>query len=101
MQTVVAEFSKVLDAERAFALKADVDGLGSIQEEKRVLLQKLLASGATAAETGPLRERAMANVQLIRHLVACLQGISQPAGPTYDSGGERSTRSVSRSWGRL
>ncbi|HEY6881827.1 MAG TPA: hypothetical protein VI299_27555 [Polyangiales bacterium] len=101
METVVAEFAKVLDVERAFALKADVDGLGAIQAEKRELLDKLLASGATEAETAPLRERAMANVQLIRHLVACLQGISQPAGPTYDSGGGRSMRPVSRSWGRL
>jgi hypothetical protein len=101
METVVAEFTKVLDAERAFALKADVDGLGAIQDEKRVLLAKLLASGVSEADTAPLRERAMANVQLIRHLVACLQGISQPAGPTYDSGGGRSTRAVSRSWGRL
>lgn len=101
METVVAEFSKVLDAERALALSADVDGLGAIQSEKRMLLDKLLASGASTEETEPLRERAMANVQLIRHLVACLQGLSQPTGPTYDAGGGRSLRPVSRSWGRL
>lgn len=101
MEMVVAEFAKVLDVERALALKADVDGLGSIQEEKRVLLDKLLASGASEAETAPLRERVMANVQLIRHLVACLQGICAPAGPTYTAGGGRSLRPMTRSWGRL
>jgi hypothetical protein len=101
MEMVVTEFAKVLDAERAFALKADVDGLGAIQAEKRELLDKLLASGVSEAEAAPLRERAMANVQLIRHLVVCLQGICTPAGPTYDAGGGRSLRPMTRSWGRL
>jgi hypothetical protein len=101
METVVTEFAKVLDAERAFALSADVDALGAIQAEKRILLDRLLASEASPEETEPLRERAMANVQLIRHLVACLQGLSQPPGPTYDAGGGRSQRPMSRSWGRL
>lgn len=101
MGTLATEFAEALATERAFALKADVDGLTAIQGVKRQLLDKLVASGASEAETAPLRERAMANVQLIRHLVACLQVLSQPAGATYDSGGGRSMRPVSRSWGRL
>ncbi|MDB4973016.1 MAG: hypothetical protein JWN48_1357 [Myxococcaceae bacterium] len=101
MLEVVVEFEKALDHERALALRADVDGLASIQEDKRALLDQLLASGAGEQETQRLREKALANVQLIRHLVACLQGLSAPAGPTYNAGGARPSGIPSRSWGRL
>jgi hypothetical protein len=102
MEDVVTEFAKVLETERQIALRADVDALGAIQEEKRVLLDKLLASGAPEAETENLRKKALANVQLIRHLVACLQGLSTPpGGPTYTAGGGRAAGTLSRSWGRL
>jgi len=101
MTDVVDEFSKVLDRERSFALRADVDGLAAIQEEKRALLQQLLASGAPDAETAPLKQQALSNVQLIRHLVACLQGLSSPPSATYTAGGGLPTGAMSRSWGRL
>jgi anti-sigma factor RsiW len=101
MLDVVAEFRKVLDSERAFALRADVDGLAAIQEEKRALLQQLLASGAPEAETAKLKQQALSNVQLIRHLVACLQGLSSPPAATYTAGGGRPSGAMSRSWGRL
>jgi hypothetical protein len=101
MSEVVLEFAKVLESERGFALRADVDGLVAIQEEKRALLEKLQASGAPTTDTASLREQALANVQLIRHLVVCLQGLVAPAGPTYTAGGGRSTAAMSRSWGRL
>jgi len=101
MWDVVVEFEKALDHERTLALQADVDGLASIQEQKRALLDKLLNSGAPAEETQRLREKALSNVQLIRHLVACLQGLSTPAGATYNAGGARPSGMPSRSWGRL
>ncbi|MEY4515428.1 MAG: hypothetical protein RLZZ450_7550 [Pseudomonadota bacterium] len=99
--SVVAAFGEVLGRERALALRADVDGLAEIQEEKRTLLQELLVSGAPDAETAKLKQQAFSNVQLIRHLVACLQGLSSPPASTYTAGGGRPSDAMSRSWGRL
>lgn len=99
--SIVAAFGEVLDRERALALCADVDGLAELQEEKRALLQQLLASGAPEAEAKKLKQQAISNVQLIRHLVACLQGLSSPPAATYTAGGGRPTGTMSRSWGRL
>lgn len=103
MDDMVAELTKVLDAERAVALRADVDALGAIQQEKRVLLDKLLAANVPIPECDELRKKALANVQLIRHLVACLKGISSPDDtPTYNAGGASPEVALSRrSWGRL
>jgi hypothetical protein len=101
MSDLVTEFAKALDSERAFALRADVDGLVAIQDEKRALLDQLLASGAPEEETAKLRQRALTNVELIRHLVVCLQGLSAPESTTYTSGGGRPLGNLSRSWGRL
>lgn len=101
MTALIAEFDKVLEDERAFALRADVDGLASIQEEKRAALARLLDSGVPASETYALREKALSNVQLIRHLVACLQGLSASTGPTYDASGGRPLNTMRRSWGSL
>lgn len=101
MSEVVREFAKVLESERQFALRADVDALAAIQEEKRALLAKLLESGAPEAETAKLKQRALSNVQLIRHLVVCLQGLITPEGSTYTAGGGRPMGTVGRSWGRL
>ncbi|MET0339386.1 MAG: hypothetical protein ABW252_00205 [Polyangiales bacterium] len=101
MNEVVAEFEHVLEIERALAISADVDGLASLQEEKRAVLQRLLASGASPEASQKLREKAFANVQLIRHLVVCLQGLSGPEAPTYDAGGSRPPEPMRRSWGRL
>jgi hypothetical protein len=101
MLDVVAEFDKVLEHERALALSADVDGLGAIQDQKRALLDQLLVSGAPRTETEKLQKKALSNVQLIRHLVACLQGLSAPAAVTYTAGGGRPSSAMSRSWGRL
>lgn len=101
MSDVVQEFAAILENERVYALRADVDALGSIQEEKRALLDKLCASGVPEAESAKLREMALANVQLIRHLVACLQGLIAPESSTYTAGGGRSMGAMGRSWGRL
>ena len=101
MLDVITQFEKVLDHERELALSADVDGLASIQTEKRTLLDQLLASGVAGSETARLREKALSNVQLIRHLVVCLKGLSAPVGPTYDAGGGQPEGTMRRSWGRL
>ena len=101
MFDVAAEFEKVLDHERKLALSADVDGLGSIQEEKRALLDQLLASGVDSTKTTKLREKATSNVQLIRHLVACLQGLSAPVSPTYNAGGARQEKRNRRAHGAI
>jgi hypothetical protein len=98
--SAVAEFAKVLESERECALRADIEGLTAIQAEKQALLDQLLQSGAPETETARLREKALANVQLIRHLVVCLQGLCAPASPTYTAGGGRLAGAISRSWGR-
>jgi hypothetical protein len=101
MSDVAREFAKVLESERSFALRADVDGLTAIQDEKRTLLSQLVASELPEAESATLREMALANVQLIRHLVACLHGLIAPETTTYTAGGGRPVGTMGRSWGRL
>jgi len=93
--------SSVLERERKAAISADVDALSLIQVEKRLALSALSVDGATEDEVAELQARAMANVQLIRHLAMCLQGMLAPEGATYTSGGGRSIAPISRSWGRL
>jgi len=101
MTDVVAEFAQVLASERLLALHADVDALETLQEEKREVLTRLLASDAPPEETQTLREQALANIQLIRHLVVCLQGLSAPEASTYTAEGARPLETMRRSWGRL
>lgn len=93
--------SSVLEREREAAISADVDTLSRIQDEKRSALSALASDEASDDELASLRTRAMANVQLIRHLTMCLQGMLAPAGATYTAVGARPTGSISRSWGRL
>lgn len=93
--------SSVLERERKAAISADVDALTLIQVEKRLALTALTVDGATQEEVDSLHERALANVQLIRHLAMCLQGMLAPGGATYNAGGSRSIGPISRSWGRL
>jgi hypothetical protein len=93
--------SSVLERERKAAISADVDALSLIQVEKQLALTALSVDGATEEEVDSLHQRAMANVQLIRHLAMCLQGMLAPAGATYNAGGARPIGSHSRSWGRL
>jgi len=101
MTDVVVEFAQVLESERLFAINADVDALATLQEQKREVLTRLLESDAPAEETETLREQALANIQLIRHLVVCLQGLSAPEAQTYTAEGARPLETMRRSWGRL
>lgn len=93
--------SSVLERERKAAIAADVDALTRIQDEKRLALQALASDDASDEELSVLRMRAMTNVQLIRHLAMCLQGMLAPQGATYNAGGARPVGPISRSWGRL
>src|SRR5687767_9248515 len=101
MGEAVTSLSSVLERERQAALAADVDALAQLQEEKRLALTALGAEEVSDDEIGSLRTRAMANVQLIRHLTVLLQGMVAPQAPTYTAGGARGMGSMSRSWGRL
>jgi hypothetical protein len=93
--------SSVLERERKAAISADVDALSLIQDEKRLALSALAKDETSGEELASLRLRATANVQLIRHLTMCLQGMLAPHGATYNAGGARPIGSISRSWGRL
>lgn len=101
MGQAVSTMSSVLERERKAALAADVDALARLQEEKRLALSALHEDEASAEELDGLRGRAMANVQLIRHLTMCLQGMLAPQGATYTAGGARPSGLPGRSWGRL
>src|SRR5688572_3648501 len=95
-------FSSVLERERQAAVTADVELLAALQDEKRAALTALHSDEElTEDEMASLRARAMANVQLIRHLTVCLQGMVAPQAPTYTAGGARPVGAMSRSWGRL
>jgi hypothetical protein len=101
MGQAVTVLSSVLERERKAAISADVDALSLIQVEKQLALTALSVDGASNEEIETLHARAMANVQLIRHLAMCLQGMLAPGGATYNAGGGRSMAPISRSWGRL
>ena len=101
MTSAAAAFAEVLDAERTFALAADVDALSALQDKKRAALAVLLESSATEQEVSELRARALSNIQLMRHLVKCLSGIVSPEAATYTQAGARPSGGLSRSWGRL
>lgn len=102
MGQAVTVLSSVLERERKAAISADVDALTLIQVEKQLALTALSVDGASNEEIDALHERALANVQLIRHLASCLQGMLTPEGvSTYNAGGGRSIAPITRSWGRL
>ncbi|HEX6240762.1 MAG TPA: hypothetical protein VFZ61_07710, partial [Polyangiales bacterium] len=91
----------VLERERKAAISADVDALSKLQDEKRLAMVALGSDETSDEELGTLRMRAMANVQLIRHMAMCLQGMLAPSGATYTPGGARPSGPMGRSWGRL
>ena len=102
MGQAALDLSSVLERERTAAVTADVDALAQIQMEKRAALDALLQEGdVSEEEMNVLRSRALANVQLIRHLTVCLQGMVSPPAATYTAGGARPMGGMTRSWGRL
>ena len=74
MHEAAQAFARALAEERRAALKADFDGLLRVQDEKRALLSELRAAGVDAELHRELSDAARQNVQLIRHLFACVKG---------------------------
>jgi hypothetical protein len=101
MQEATETFVAVLEKERDCALRADVDGLSVVQEEKRQALALLLNEQPSEDDLAFIRAHAYENVRLIRHLMTCLQGILAPQGATYTADGEIPLGSPGRSRGRL
>lgn len=100
MNQAASMLTALLERERTAALSADVDALTALQAEKRTALDSLRAQGLSDAELEALRQSALTNVQLIRHLVGCLHGLSGSEA-TYTPGGARPLAALGRSRGRL
>lgn len=101
MYEATEAFVNALLKERECALRADVAGLDTVQEEKRQALALLLDERPSEEDMAIIRAQAFENVRLIRHLVTCLQGILAPQGATYTAEGELPLGSPGRSRGRL
>jgi len=101
MYEATEAFVNALLRERECALRADVDGLSAVQDEKRQALALLLDERPSEDDLAVIRAQANENVRLIRHLVTCLQGILAPQGATYTADGELPVGSTGRLRGRL
>ncbi|HJL19624.1 MAG TPA: hypothetical protein RMH99_28430 [Sandaracinaceae bacterium LLY-WYZ-13_1] len=91
MSDVVRDLSDLLDRERAAALRADVEALEALQDDKRALLER--ARGADVSANDPalvrLAATARANIALIRQLATlqrALLGLDASGG--YGAHGE-------------
>jgi hypothetical protein len=102
MPEAAQAFARALAEERRAALQADFDGLLRVQEEKRVRLSELQAEGLDAQAHRELAEAARENIQLIRHLFACVKGyLGATAEPGYTARGEVAPASLNHVRGRL
>lgn len=102
MHEAAQAFARALAEERRAALQADFDGLLRVQEEKRARLSELQAAGVDAQEHRALSEAARENIQLIRHLFACVKGyLGASAEPGYTARGEVAPASMNHVRGRL
>lgn len=99
MEPTLATLARLLELERQAALRADVDALVDIQQSKRSVLERLTSADAEHPDMPAIKVKAAANVQLIRHLVSCLNGMLTPAGSTYTAQGRSPTPSYGRSRG--
>jgi hypothetical protein len=88
MQEAAEEFSALLDRERQAALRADVEALAALQEEKRGWLTRVKNGELEGSIAEELIARAHGNVGLIRNLVICLRGVlGGDTEPTYTAKG--------------
>jgi hypothetical protein len=102
MHEAAQAFARALAEERRAALHADFDGLLRVQEEKRARLSELQAVGLEADVHHQLSEAARENIQLIRHLFACVKGyLGASAEPGYTARGEVAPASMNHVRGRL
>jgi hypothetical protein len=102
MNEAAQAFARALAEERRAALQADFDGLLRVQEEKRTRLSELQVAGVDAQVHRELADAARQNIQLIRHLFACVKGyLGATAEPGYTARGEVAPASVAHLRGRL
>ncbi|MGE0790445.1 MAG: hypothetical protein AB7S26_32510 [Sandaracinaceae bacterium] len=89
-QELLQELADVLSEERAAALRADVDRLESIQEQKRELIGRAKDQNVTDRPSfHALSEMARSNVALIRRLVSYYRAlVGDEAAPSYGADGK-------------
>jgi hypothetical protein len=92
MSDAAQAFAEALEVERKAALCADFETLLRVQEQKRELLPSL-QSYPDRALVDELSERARKNVQLMRQLLACVQGMVGATNETaYTASGHNSVQ---------
>jgi hypothetical protein len=102
MHEAAQAFARALVEERRAAVQADFDALVRVQDEKRARLDELRAVELSAELHRELAEAARQNVQLIRHLFACVKGyLGATAEPGYTARGEVAPAAVNHVRGRL
>lgn len=76
MNPEARNFDQLLDHELDAARRADVDTLMRIQADKRIAVERLRAEKNPDGIVAALQEKAKRNIQLITHLVNCLQSLN-------------------------
>jgi hypothetical protein len=84
MSDTAQAFAAALEVERKAALCADFETLLRVQDEKRELLPLFLSCGDQWL-IDELSERARKNLQLMRQLLACIQGMVGAVGAGNES----------------
>ena len=104
MSEAARAFADALEVERKAALCADFETLLRVQEEKRELLPQI-QSCPDRELVDELSERARKNLQLIRQLLTCVQGMvgvaSAPNGSAYTANGQSVQPDAATLRGRL
>lgn len=101
MSEAAQAFAAALEVERKAALCADFETLLRVQEEKRELLPRL-QSCSDQALIDELSERARKNLQLMRQLLTCVQGmVGTPNESAYTAHGQSVQPGAATLRGRL
>jgi hypothetical protein len=89
MNELVRSLEELLHHERRLALKADLEGIEKVQEEKRVVLDRLReeADEEAMAEVRRLGAFAQENLGLLRQLLAMLRALAGVGTATYGANG--------------
>lgn len=101
MSEAAQAFAAALEVERKAALCADFETLLRVQDEKRELVP-LIQSCTDQALVDQLSERARKNLQLIRQLLTCVQGMARaPNESAYTASGQSVQPGAATLRGRL
>jgi len=98
MSDVVQAFAEALEVERKAALCADFETLLAVQDQKRELLP-LLKTCPDQARVDDLSEQARKNLQLMRQLLAVVQGmvgVTNESASAYTANGQTSVQPVAQ-----